>query len=182
MKQPLRVLFVDDHNASRSRMAEAIMRAQGAGDFEVAGAGAEPQPIDPQTRDLLQHFDMSTASDDGTPLERYADETFDFVIVLRDEQGGESEIQTAVAGEKLSWDVPDPAKVDEDGEARERTYRRIFELLRQRIQVFILAQHDMLRERGSDNVVGAHQPTEVPLASDAAPEITLGDSDTSDTA
>ena len=74
MDQPLRVLFVDDHDATRSRMAAGILRAQGGEDFEVSSAGTAPRAIDPHTLALLRLFEMDPGAEQGTPVQAYAGE------------------------------------------------------------------------------------------------------------
>jgi len=91
MKQPLRVLLVDDRYAGRSRMAEAILRARGGHDFRVASAGVEPQTSDPRTPELPARFNMDAGSEHGAAFQRVADQRFDFVTALRDERAGMSD-------------------------------------------------------------------------------------------
>jgi phosphate transport system protein len=56
-----RVLFVDEHNACRSQMAEVIGHALGHAKFTFASAGLEPGPIEPATINFMKEkgFDVS---------------------------------------------------------------------------------------------------------------------------
>jgi phosphate transport system protein len=56
-----RILFVDEHNACGSQMAEAIGHALGRPEFQFASAGLEPQPIAPATVAFMleQGLDLS---------------------------------------------------------------------------------------------------------------------------
>lgn len=56
-----RVLFVDQRNACRSQMAEAIASAMNLNNFAFASAGIEPQPIEPMTVSFMKEkgFDVS---------------------------------------------------------------------------------------------------------------------------
>ena len=47
--ETFRVLFVGEHNACRSQMAEAIAQSLGQTKFIFSSAGIDPRPIDPRT-------------------------------------------------------------------------------------------------------------------------------------
>jgi phosphate transport system protein len=56
-----RILFVDDHNACRSQMAEAIASSLDQPGFMFASAGMEPKPLDPRTLDFLKTKGLDTS-------------------------------------------------------------------------------------------------------------------------
>jgi protein-tyrosine-phosphatase len=59
--ESFRVLFVDDHNACQSQMAEAIAHALNQPKFIFSSAGLEPQPIHPATVGFMKEkgFDVA---------------------------------------------------------------------------------------------------------------------------
>ena len=59
-----RVLFIDEHNACRSQMAEGIASAMNQPKFLFASAGLDPRPLDPATVAFLKekNVDISRAT------------------------------------------------------------------------------------------------------------------------
>ena len=57
----LPVLFVDEHNACRSQMAEAIAQSLGQPKFIFSSAGLDPRALDPRTLSFMREkgFDLS---------------------------------------------------------------------------------------------------------------------------
>lgn len=61
--EAMRVLFVDEHNASRSLMAESIATSMREPGFVFSSAGIDPRPVDQRTIDFMKSkgFDISRA-------------------------------------------------------------------------------------------------------------------------
>ena len=62
--ETFRVLFVGEHNACRSQMAEAIAQSLAQPKFIFASAGLDPSPIDSETLEFMREkgFDLSRSA------------------------------------------------------------------------------------------------------------------------
>ncbi|WP_052761241.1 metalloregulator ArsR/SmtB family transcription factor [Sedimenticola thiotaurini] len=126
-----KVLFVCTENSARSQMAEALLRHYGEGQFQVFSAGTEPDQVDPRVLEALQELGISSNGLHAKPLDRFADQSFDFVITLcskaRQECGN-----WPGSGVVLAWDFDDP-RSSSDPQAIPKTLQAII----QRIRLFI---------------------------------------------
>jgi phosphate transport system protein len=122
-----RVLFVDEHNACRSQIAEAVGSKLGQPKFLFTSAGLDRQPIDPRTVEFLtEHgFDVSNQASktvDQVPhFEHYQ------VIVALAKEAERVFPPPPTKAVCLDWHIPDPSRVQgtpqEIRKAYEDTYR-----------------------------------------------------------
>ena len=134
---PIRVLFVSTSNASRSILAEAILRRAGGAQFEAVSAGTEPTDVHPLTRRVLETagFDHDWAS--STAVFDLIGEPFDYVITLCDDARLACPVFPG-ADQSLHWGYKDPAGVDGDEAAKLAAYDRVFRDLAERVRQFVL--------------------------------------------
>ena len=134
---PIRVLFVSTSNASRSILAEAILRRAGGDRFEVVSAGIEPTEVHPLTRRVLEtagyDHDWATSS----AVFDYVGEPFDYVITLCDDARLVCPVFPG-ADQSLHWGYKDPAGVGGDDQAKTAAFERVFTDLASRIRQFIV--------------------------------------------
>jgi len=136
--ESLRILFVDEYNACRSQMAEAIAQSLDLPEFLFSSAGVEPRPIDQNTMQFMR--------EKGFDLTRVAPKTIFQVPNLDHYQ-----VIVALAAEAqqafprrprktvlLDWHVADPSRVEGSSEeiraAYEATYQFIESHLRDLIE------------------------------------------------
>lgn len=138
--QPFNVLFICDHNAVRSQLAEAALRHLGGDRFRAFSAGAHPaQALDPGTVETMQRHGLACegmapkswdvfAGDDAPPM--------DFIITLCDRTHGEAAPVWPGHPATALWDVPHP---DPAGQVADRTraFDRLFMALHHRIELFV---------------------------------------------
>ncbi len=105
----LRVLFLCTGNAARSQMAEALLRQQGGGDFEVHSAGTQPEGVDPRALQALAQFGIDSTGLYSKPVEAFQGQRFDLLITLCDKARQECQGLPG-ATEYLAWDLPDPKR------------------------------------------------------------------------
>ena len=122
-----RILFVGEHNACRSQMAEAIAQSLGQSKFIFSSAGVDPLAIDPRTLDFLR--------DKGLDVSRMAPKAIYQVPNLDHYQvivGVAREAQQAFPRSPrkmvyVDWSIDDPSRVqgspEEVREAYEATFR-----------------------------------------------------------
>ena len=127
--EAFRVLFVDEHNACRSQMAEAIANALNQPKFIFNSAGAEPQPIDLMTIHFMKEkgLDVSRMVSKATThipnLDHY------HVIVLLAPEAARIFPRRPRKVVFLDWNVKDPSQLKgthaEVQAAYESTYKFI---------------------------------------------------------
>lgn len=135
--RPIRVLFVSTSNASRSILAEAILRRVGGDRFEAASAGVEPTEVHPMTRRVLEAagFDHDWAV--PTAVHDRVDQPFDYVITLCDDARLACPVFPG-ADQSFHWGYKDPAGVDGDVDAKLAAYDRVFRDLSERVRQFVV--------------------------------------------
>jgi phosphate transport system protein len=118
----LRVLFVGEHNAVRSLMAEAIATAQAEPGFVFSSAGVDPKPVDGATISFMatKGFDVGRAVPKN--LIQVPNLDFQDVIVLLAPEARRMFPRWPRKAVLLEWLVDDPAARDGDSAAYEATY------------------------------------------------------------
>jgi arsenate reductase len=76
------VLFLCRHNAVRSQMAEALLRARFPGRYEPASAGIAPSGIHPLAIAVLEEIGVSTLGLRSKHVEEYLGRSFDVVATV----------------------------------------------------------------------------------------------------
>jgi arsenate reductase (thioredoxin) len=115
-------------------MAESLLRSLGGGDFEVQSAGTRPRDkIHPLTTRVLGavHVDVSTHMTKS--INRFKNETFDYVITLCDEAREACAAMVAKV-EKIHWNITDPLG---SGDSDEQAFRETLWEVRRRIELFV---------------------------------------------
>ena len=146
--EPIRVLFVCTGNSARSIMAEALLRREGADDFEVFSAGTEPRGVNPLTRRVLGEAGIEAASFRSKSVNDFLGGRFDYVITVCD-QAREACLVFPGGRTTLHWSHEDPAAVDGPDDERMAAFVEVFHQLRERIAEFVVAAR---RERDAVHV------------------------------
>ena len=76
------VLFLCRHNAVRSQMAEALLRAHFPDEFEAASAGTSQASVHPLTLQVLDEIGIPTAALRSKDVGELADRSFDVVVTV----------------------------------------------------------------------------------------------------
>lgn len=135
-----KVLFLSEHNASRSVLAEALLNRLGAGRFEAWSAGVDPaETLSPYAVALLRkiHYDPKTLS--PRMLDLFTGEQaprLDFVFRL---SGSALEPLPPFIGKPMiiDWPVPNPEANDGPPAAKAADYASLFATLTNRIGIFV---------------------------------------------
>ena len=139
--RPLNVLFICTANSARSIMAEAILNAEGQGQFNAFSAGTIPADTPhPAVLKLLtgKAYDVSGIS--SKSLHQFESATapqMDFVFTVCDQAANEE--CPAWPGHPMSahWGQPDPIKAAGNEAQRELAFQQAYGLLRNRIKAFV---------------------------------------------
>jgi phosphate transport system protein len=125
----VRVLFIDQHNHCRSRMAEAIATSLALPRMLFSSAGLDPQAIDPRLPAFLTEKGLEVLDPRPRSLDQIPNLTHYDVVIAFDESAYYSLRFHRTPTVCIDWSVPDPSKVegnpDEVHDAYERTFRFI---------------------------------------------------------
>jgi len=145
--EPIRVLFVSTSNASRSILAEALLRKIGGERFLAASAGVAPTAVHPVTRRILEQagFDHDWAASEA--VEDYAGQPFDYVITVCDDARAVCPVFPG-ADQSFHWGYRDPAAAGDDELAQLAAFQRVFTDLAERVRQFVvIAERQQSPER-----------------------------------
>ena len=129
--EAFRVLFVDEHNACRSQMAEVISNSLNQPRFIFTSAGIEPQPIDPMTISFMKDKGLDVARMVPKAINQVPNLDHYHVIVVLAPEAKKAFPQKPRKVVFLDWSLKDPSTVQgthaEVQAAYESTYKFIQE-------------------------------------------------------
>jgi arsenate reductase len=119
-----KILFICNHNAIRSPMAEGIVNALLGDRYEAKSAGSRPQPLDPLATDVMREIGVDISGHRPVSLKELEGQRFDLAVTLCAET---EETCPFFPGAKdfLTHQVNDPDGMDGGTEERRRAMRLI---------------------------------------------------------
>jgi len=133
-----RVLFVCTHNSARSQMAEAMLRAWGGDTFEAFSAGTEATGVRPETVQVMDEIGIDISGQRSKTIDEFRGHTFDWFITVCDEAQKNCPVLPGVEN-VAHWSLEDPSLAEGTPEQRLETFRRVRDLIRNRLRLFIVA-------------------------------------------
>jgi len=133
-----RVLFVCTHNSARSQMAEAMLNHWGGDKFEAFSAGTEATGIRPETIQVMEEIDIDLSSHRSKTIEEFRGHAFEWFITVCDEAQQNCPVLPGVDNVG-HWSIEDPSAAEGTPDERLAVFRRVRDLMRNRIRLFILA-------------------------------------------
>jgi len=145
------VLFLCTHNASRSLMAEALLRHVAGDRFAAWSAGStpatEPHPLALATLDRLGISPAGLRSKAWDEFAVPGAPPMHFVFTVCDDAAGEACPVWPGQPVTAHWGVPDPSRFVGTEEERRREFERVAEVLKRRIELFASLPHEALDRR-----------------------------------
>jgi arsenate reductase (thioredoxin) len=128
-----RVLFLCTHNSARSQMAEGMLRHLGGERFEVHSAGTEATHVRPLAIRAMDEIGIDISRQESKRLERYLEESFDYVITVCD---GANEACPFFPGaaNRLHWSFEDPSRAKGSEEEQLAVFRSVRDRIKDRVQ------------------------------------------------
>jgi protein-tyrosine-phosphatase len=137
--EAIRVLFVDEHNACRSLMAEAIASRMNLPRFIFSSAGLDPLPASQDTVNFLKEKGMDVSGHSPKALNQVPNLDHYHVIVALSPEVRRAFPQKPRKVVFLDWTVPDPSVV-EGGEAEKRAaYEQVYNYISEHLKDLVAA-------------------------------------------
>ena len=131
---PVSVLFACTYNATRSPMAEALLRTFHGLTVTVRSVGVFKAELDPFAVAVMEEIGIDIAGHRPATFDELADARFELVISLSPEaQHHAVELTRAAAREAAFWNVLDPTVMEGSREMRLEAYRGVRDQLKRRI-------------------------------------------------
>jgi arsenate reductase len=134
----IRVLFLCTTNSARSQMAEAFLRTSAGDRYEAFSAGLDPKEIHPLTKKVMAEVDIDISQQYPKALKDYMGKIhFGYLITVCSEADERCPTTFPGMGQRLRWDIEDPAKFVGTEEEKLKKFREIRDLLKQKVQEWV---------------------------------------------
>jgi len=134
------VLILCTGNSARSVLGEVLFNVMGKGKFKAYSAGSKPAgKVNPGALELLEQQGYDTSELRSKSWDEFSQPgapEFDFIFTVCDNAAGETCPIWPGKPTTAHWGIPDPAHVEGD-EARRVAFRKAYEQLARRIQLFM---------------------------------------------
>ena len=135
------VLVLCTGNSARSILGEVLFNVLGKGRFIAHSAGSHPVGrVNPFALELLQQQGLNTEGLRSKSWDEFAvpgAPEIDFVFTVCDSAAGETCPHWPGKPFTAHWGVPDPAAVEGDDKAKRAAFRKVYDQLSRRIQLFM---------------------------------------------
>ncbi len=132
-----RVLILCTGNSCRSQMAEGFLRHYGGDKCEAFSAGTKPSKVNETAIKVMKEVGVDISGHRSKHVNEYLNEPFDYVISVCD-NAKESCPVLPGAAVKLHWPFPDPPHDKEISEAVLNEFRKVRDMIQQKIKAFPL--------------------------------------------
>ena len=136
-----KVLFLCTHNSCRSQMAEGMVNADLGDRFQAFSAGTVATGVNPLARQVLAEIGIDISGQHSKTLDRFADQTFDYVITLC---GSANEQCPLFFGgvRRVHIGFDDPSQGTGSPEQMLAEFRRVRDEIRTRLAAFLTGETD----------------------------------------
>lgn len=135
------VLVLCTGNSARSILGEVLFNTLGKGKFVAHSAGSKPAgKVNPFALELLQQQGRSIEGLRSKSWDEFAAPgapQIDFIFTVCDNAAGEACPVWPGKPATAHWGIPDPAHVEGGDEAKRAAFRKAYEQLARRIQLFL---------------------------------------------
>ena len=135
----IRVLFICNHNAVRSQMAEAFLNKLGNGFFLAESAGLVPTEVHPATKIIMKEIGYDISNQSTNSVFGYYRENREYSIVVKMCDKKEEDSCPVFKGteKELYWSLDDPAKIEGINEEKLNKLRKIRDELKIKVELLV---------------------------------------------
>jgi len=134
-----RLLFVDEHNACRSQMAEAIGNSMGQPKFIFSSAGLDRQPLDPRTINFLREKSLDISRQSSKAIDQVPHLGHYQIIVALAKEARKVFPPPPSKAVCIDWSVADPSTLKGTPEEIRAAYQHTYEFLHAHINDLVEA-------------------------------------------
>ncbi len=127
------VLFICTGNACRSQMAEGWLRNLTNGSMEVASAGVIPAGVHPLAVQVMAEAGVDISAHTSKTAATFATKEFAYIITLCDHACAVIQGLPRSRG-RIHWPFPDPVNTPGDLDVRLASFRKVRDLIRDRLR------------------------------------------------
>ncbi|QDV19658.1 Arsenate-mycothiol transferase ArsC2 [Gimesia panareensis] len=132
-----RVLILCTGNSCRSQMAEELWESLGKGEWEAESAGSKPSGyVHPLAIEAMRELEIDLSENTSKHLDQFTEQQFDLVVTVCD-NAKESCPVFSGATQILHWPFDDPADATGTDEEKMKTFRRVRDEIKTKIQTFL---------------------------------------------
>jgi len=137
MENKQKVLFVCTGNSCRSQIAEGLLRTIADRDFIVFSAGSHPSRVHPNAIEVMKEKKIDISNHTSDSIDQYFETGINILITVCDEA---TKICPVFPGnvQRIHWNIDDPFRGWDSGEAHLNNFRKTRDELEDRIQKFII--------------------------------------------
>jgi arsenate reductase len=117
-------------------MAEGWLRHLAGDRFEVHSAGTEATGVRPLAIQAMAEVGVDISGQESKTLNRYLDQRWDAVITVCDQANDACPVFPG-GRRRLHWSFPDPSKATGTDEEKLTVYRRVRDVIRDRIERYV---------------------------------------------
>lgn len=137
-QQKKSVLFLSIHNATRSQLAEGLLKHFRGDKFEVFSAGVQPTDLDPIAVQVMKEIDINIINYHSKATDYFSAKSFDYVISIC-ASASEERPEYSHGTTQISWDFPDPSKATGTEQDILNEYRKVRDDITQKIREDLLS-------------------------------------------
>lgn len=120
-------------------MAEGFLRSLAGDRFDVASAGTDPVPVNPDAIEAMSEVGIDISRHQSKAVKPILGQHFAYVITVCDRASERCPIFPG-AVKRLEWNFPDPAAVAGSEHERRQAFRQVRDQIADRIQDFLHTQ------------------------------------------
>jgi arsenate reductase len=122
-------------------MAEGLLRHDDGGEdhFEVLSAGTHPGHVRAEAIEAMREVGIDISAHRSKSVDEFAGQEFDYVITVCDNARENCPVFPGRT-RRIHWSLDDPAAVNGDEATRLAEFRRVRDLIRERLKTFISSE------------------------------------------
>lgn len=136
-----RVLFLCTENASRSQMAEGILKHLAGDKFDVFSAGINPAGVNPLAIKVMSEIGIDISHQRSKSVDEFREQQFDYVITLCDSAKQTCPVFPG-AYENIHWNLEDPAQAQGTENEKLGIFRKVRNQIKEEVLRFSTISKD----------------------------------------